>query len=148
MRLLWWLRQYRMPAVKETQVWSLCPSHINFLFFSFLNNVAFLYSLRIGLEVSSLSQNFFSVSWFIVYGNLKGIGVLLLCENCVNLNYVKLVHSAFQAKCILMLLCILILLIFNSLILKLQLKIFIYLKIIVIYSGSICNFVVYSPSLL
>ena len=42
-----------------------------------------------------------SVSWFIVYGNLNGICILLLCENCINLNYVELVHSAFQVYYIL-----------------------------------------------
>ena len=137
-----------LPAMKETQVRSLCLSHINFLFF-FLNNVAFLYILTTGLEVSSLRQIFFfSVSWFIVCGNLKGICVLLLCENRVNLNYAKLVHSAFQVKYIRILFCIFILLIFNSLILKLQLKILIYLKIIVIFSGTVCNFFLYFPSLL
>jgi len=57
---------------------------------------------------------------------LNRICILLLCENCINLNYVELVHSAFQVYYIL-LLCILILLFFESLILKLQLKILIYL---------------------
>ena len=47
------------------------------------------------------------------------ICILLLCENCINLNYVELIHSAFQVYYILLLLCILILLIFESLILKL-----------------------------
>lgn len=43
-----------------------------------------------------------------------------------------------------------VLLVFESLILKLQLKILIYLlkKIIVIYSGTTCNIVLYFPSLL
>ena len=45
-------------------------------------------------------------------------------------------------------LSILIILIFESLILKLQLKILIYFKIIIIYSGTICNLVLYFPSLL
>ena len=59
----------------------------------------------------------------------------------------ELVHSAFQIYYILLHLCIFILLIFESLILKLQLKILIYLlkKINVIYSGSICNLVLYFP---
>ena len=50
----------------------------------------------------------------------------------------------------LLLFCVPILLIFDCLILKLQLKILIYLlkKIIVIYSGTKCNFVLYFPSLL
>ena len=45
-----------------------------------------------------------------------------------NLNYVELVHSAFRVYYRLLLLCIFILLIFESLILKHQLKILIYLK--------------------
>ena len=36
------------------------------------------------------------VSQFRVYGNLKRICILLLCGNCINLNYVELLHSAFQ----------------------------------------------------
>ena len=64
-----------------------------------------------------------SVSWFIVYGNLNRICILLLCENCIYLKYVELVHSAFQVYCILLLLCLFILLIFESLILQCQLKI-------------------------
>ena len=36
-----------------------------------------------------------SVSWFIVYGNWNRICILLQCENCININYVELVHSAF-----------------------------------------------------
>ena len=62
-----------------------------------------------------------------VYENLNGICILLLYENCINLNYAELIHSAFQVYYILLLLCIFILLIFESLILKLQLKILIYL---------------------
>ena len=58
----------------------------------------------------------------LVYGNLNRIYILLLCENCINLNYVELVHSAFQVYYILLLFCLFILLIFESLILKLQLK--------------------------
>ena len=37
-----------------------------------------------------------NVSQFIVYGNLNRICILLLLENCINLNYVELVHSIFQ----------------------------------------------------
>ena len=37
-----------------------------------------------------------TVSWFIVYGNLNRICILLLHESCINLNYVELVHSVFQ----------------------------------------------------
>ena len=36
-----------------------------------------------------------SISWFIVYGNLNRIYILLLCENCINPNYVEVSHSAF-----------------------------------------------------
>ena len=59
---------------------------------------------------------------------LDRICILLLCENSIHLNYVKLVHSAFQVYYILLLYCLFILLSFESLVLKLQLKIFIYLK--------------------
>ena len=69
--------------------------------------------------------------------NLNRICVLLLCENCINLNYVELVHSAFQVYYILLLFCLFILLIFESLILKLQLKILIYLQNKVTYSSTI-----------
>ena len=88
-----------------------------------------------------------SVSRFIVYGNLNRICILLLCENCINLNYVELVHSAFQVYSILLLFCLAILLIFESLILKLQLKILIYLlkKRIAIYHRTGCNLVLYFP---
>ena len=91
-----------------------------------------------------------SVSWFTVYGNLNSICILLLCENCINLNYLELVHCAFQVYYILLRLYIFILLIFESLILKLQLKILIYLlkKIIAIYSGTVCSSVLYFPRLL
>ena len=36
----------------------------------------------------------FIAYWLIVYGNLNRICILLLCENCINLNYVELAHSA------------------------------------------------------
>ena len=72
----------------------------------------------------------------------------MLCENCINLNYAELVHSAFQVYSIL-LFCLFILLIFESLTLKLQLKNLLYLlKKIVTYHGNICNFVLYLLSLL
>ena len=65
--------------------------------------------------------------------------ILLLCENCTNLNYVELVHRVFQVYCILLLFCLFILVILESLILKLQLKTLIYLlkKIIAISSRTI-----------
>ena len=67
------------------------------------------------------------ISWFIVYQNLNKICTQLLCEGCINLNYIELVHRAFQAYYIFLLFCLFILLIFESLVLKLQLKIFTYL---------------------
>ena len=68
-----------------------------------------------------------NVSRLIVYGNLNRMYILLLCENCVNLNYVELVHNTFQDYYMLLLFCLFILLVFESLILKLQLKILVYL---------------------
>ena len=68
-----------------------------------------------------------SVSWFTVYGNLNRICILMLCENCINLNYAELVHSAFQTYYILLVFCLFTLLIFESLMLKSQLQIFMYL---------------------
>ena len=47
-----------------------------------------------------------NVSWFIIYGNLNRICILLLCEKCVNLNYVELVHGTFQVYYILLFLYI------------------------------------------
>ena len=83
-----------------------------------------------------------TVFWFIVYGKLNRIFLVLLCWNYINLNYVELIHCAFQVYFILLLFCLFILSIFESFILKLQLKILIYLLIIiVIYNGIICNFV-------
>ena len=64
---------------------------------------------------------------FFVYESLNRICIVLLCENCITLNYVEIVYSAFQVYNILLLLYIFILFIFNSLILKLQLKILFYL---------------------
>ena len=62
-----------------------------------------------------------SIFWFIVYGNLNRICILLLFENCINLNYAELVHDAFSSLLYPSTFCIFILLIFESLILKLQL---------------------------
>ena len=67
-----------------------------------------------------------NVSYFIVYGNLNRIRILLLGENYINLNYVELLHSAFQVYFILFF-CIFILLTSESLVLKFQLKTLIYL---------------------
>ena len=44
-----------------------------------------------------------SISWYIVYGNLNSTFILLLCENCINLNYIELADSAFQVCYILLL---------------------------------------------
>ena len=62
-----------------------------------------------------------------------GIWIEFLSYCCVKIVYIiimdtlELVHAAFQVSYSLLLLCIVILLIFESLILKLQLKILIYL---------------------
>ena len=37
-----------------------------------------------------------------------------MCENCINLNHVELVHSAFEVYYILLLSCLFVLLIFES----------------------------------
>ena len=39
----------------------------------------------------------------LVYGNLNRICILLLGENCINLDYVELVHSVFQVYSFLLL---------------------------------------------
>ena len=75
----------------------------------------------------SVSLDSSSVFYFIVYGNLDRICILLFCENCINLHHIELVHSAFQVCYILLRLCIFIILIFESSMLKLQLKILLYL---------------------
>ena len=54
--------------------------------------------------------------------------ILLLGENCINLNYVESVRGTFQVYYIFLLFCMFILLIFESLMLKLQLKTLIYFK--------------------
>ena len=50
-----------------------------------------------------MSLNMCQCLLFFTYGNLNRTCILLLCENCINLNYVELVHSAFQVYCILLL---------------------------------------------
>ena len=80
--------------------------------------------ISIPLDHEILAPRFMSsFSWFIVYGNLNRIYILLLHENHINPNYTELVHSAFQVYYNFLLFCLLILLIFESLILKLQLNI-------------------------
>ena len=87
-----------------------------------------------------------SVSSFTVYGNLNITCILLLCENCINLNYIKLVHGAFQVYYIL-LFCTFILFIFWELDIEITTKILlIYLKIIVLYNGTIWLCSVFSKS--
>ena len=63
-----------------------------------------------------ISLDMFSVSWFIIYGNLSRICILLLCENCINLNYVEWFIVLFRST---ILFHIFILLILGSLLLKL-----------------------------
>ena len=62
-----------------------------------------------------------------------------MCENFITLNYVHLVHGAFQVYYTLLLFCIFIPLIFNIEIPTKNLNLST-LKIIVIYSGTIHNF--------
>ena len=78
----------------------------------------------------------------------KHIFILLLCENCLHLNDVELVHSTFQVYYTFSFSVHSIN--FLSLILKLQLKkilICLLKKIFVLYSGTICNLALYFPSL-
>ena len=93
----------------------------------------------------------FSVFQFIVYGNLNRI--FSYC--CVKIVYIiimdtlELVHTAFQVYYSLLLFCLIFPLIFESLILKFQLKILIYLiKNCNIQCGTICNLVWHFPILL
>ena len=74
--------------------------------------------------------------------------ILLLGENCINLNYVESVHGAFQVYYIFLLFCMFILLIFESLMLKLQQKVLIHLlKKIIVYKVELCvTFSVFSKS--
>ena len=83
---------------------------ILFIYFAFLNH---LWSKIFAPCFMFLDM--FQVSQFTVYGNLNRICILPLYDNCINLNYAELIHSAFQVYYILLLLCIFILLIFESL---------------------------------
>ena len=58
---------------------------------------------------------------------LNRMSILLLYENCMNLNYFEWIHSAFQVSTVSCFFCI-FLLTFESLILKFQLKILIWFK--------------------
>ena len=79
------------------------------------------------LLVYSLEQTIvYSINYSIVYR--IEFESCWLCENHINPNYVKLVHSTSQVYYILLLFCLFISLSIESFILKLQLKIFIYLK--------------------
>ena len=89
-----------------------------------------------------MATHFSTLAWKIPWmeepGRLQSMGsqraghnwatsLCVWCKNCINLNYVEMVHSAFQVFYILLLFCLFILLLYESLILKLQLKILIYL---------------------
>ena len=88
-----------------------------------------------------------SVSWCIVHGNLNKICIIVMCESCINLIFG---YSNFQVYYILLVFCLLIILLIFLRIWYWNSKILIYLywKIIVICNGTICNFVLYFPSLL
>ena len=68
------------------------------------------------------------VSLSTAYVNLNKICIQLLFENCINLNDAEFVHSAFQVYYIPLHFPLVTLLILESLIVKFQLKILIYLK--------------------
>ena len=141
----------------ESEVAQSCPTLSNHMDCSPPgSSIHGVFQVRV-LEWGALPWNFFSPCFtyldvfhcFLVYGlwELNRICILLLCENCVN--YVELVPSTIQVYHSLLLFCLFILLIFESLILKLQLEIFIFFKkIIAIYSETVCNLVRYFPSLL
>ena len=67
-------------------------------------------------------------SLFTAYVNLNKICIQLLCEICINLNDTEFVHSAFHVYYIPLHFPLVALLILESLIVKFQLKILIYLK--------------------
>ena len=50
-----------------------------------------------------MSLDMFQCLLVIAYGNLNKVHTLLLCENCINLNYIELVNNAFQVHYILLL---------------------------------------------
>ena len=97
------------------QIYFHSDKRINSVLFQYFQIMKFLYLVLCPWICSG-------VSWFTVYGNLNRICILLECGHCINLNYVELVHSAFQVYCILLLIYIFILFLFESLILILQLK--------------------------
>ena len=75
-------------------------------------------SILLDHEIFAPSFMFLEMFQYLLVYNLWELCILLLCENCINLNYVELVHSAFQAYYILLVFCLFILLIFESLILS------------------------------
>ena len=88
------------------------------------------------------------------FENLNRICILLLCKNYMDLNYVELVHGDFQVSCFLLLLYIHFIN-FGEFDIEtptenLNLSTFhlstIYFLLVVIYSGTVCNFVVFSKS--
>ena len=60
-------------------------------------------SIPIPLDHEIFAPGFMSLDMFqcllvfIDYGNLNKTYILLFCENCINPNYVELVHGAFQS---------------------------------------------------
>ena len=83
---------------------------------SFKMNLSCMISIPLDHEIFTPCFTFldmFQCLQFTVYGDLNRICILLVCENCINLNYVELVDSAYQVYYILLLLSIFILLIFE-----------------------------------
>ena len=76
---------------------------------------------------------------------LNRMSILLLYENCMNLNYIEWIHSAFQVYCILLFLYISTN--FWEFDIETPTK---NLNLVqkVIIRGTMCNFVLYFPSLL
>ena len=66
------------------------------------------------------------LQYILVY-SLWELEFVFYCENCINLNYIELVHGTFQVYLSFYFFYIFSLLIFEIFILKLQLKILIYL---------------------
>ena len=89
---------------------------------------------------------FSSVSYFTVYGNLNRIFILLLCENCINLNYIELCFSGQLYPSTSLLIFLLSTFEFN---IETQTKIFNLSteKNNAIYSRTICNLALYFPTL-
>ena len=98
-----WFRSVKIVEKKERN-WVLTSRiyEYSFVFVNYIIPWIFVF-LKLFIKIVLVAIKFFhlvlcpwicsSVSWFIVYENLNRICILLLCENCVNLNYVELVHS-------------------------------------------------------